>query len=163
MVQILVGVARFALSAWVGAAALFVIVGIKEVRTSEFDSFIRDVLVAARFPAYYVFGFASVGLAWLALSASLVFEGGNKRRRLICSGLVLLILVFMLADYLWIYRPLLEMITPPGQSRPAKFVDYHSFSKWFNFVSISLTAAVALFLCCSNSNPNPTKSGQFEK
>jgi len=161
MVQIFVGVARFALSAWVGAAALFVIVGIKEVRTPEFDSFIRDVLVAQRFPAYYVFGFASVGLAWLALSASLVFAGGNKRLRLICAGLVLLILGFMLADYFWIYRPLLDMITPPGQSRPARFVDYHNFSKWLNFISISLTAVAALLLCCSNSNP--TKSGQFER
>lgn len=57
MAKILTGAARFALSAWVGAAALFVVVGIKEVRGSEFDSVTRDLLVGLRFPSYYTFGF----------------------------------------------------------------------------------------------------------
>ena len=45
MYRLGIGVARFTLSAWVGAAALFVVTGIREVRSPLLDSYIRDVLV----------------------------------------------------------------------------------------------------------------------
>jgi hypothetical protein len=148
MAKVLIGTARFALSAWVGAAVLFVVVGIQEVRSSEFDSIHRDLLVGLRFPPYYAFGFALMSLAWLALTAGLFAPRQNRRRLLCFSALVLFVLALMAADYVWVYSPLVEMITPPGKSRPAEFVSYHNISKWLNFASISLTAAIAFALCC---------------
>lgn len=147
MANVCLGIAKFALAAWVGAAALFVVTGIREVRTSEFDSMTRDLLVGIRFPAYYVFGFSLVGLAWLAITLGLFSARQNRRWLVGFSVAVLFVLGLMLADYVWIYLPLVEMITPPGQSRPAEFVGYHEASKWLNFASVSLTAVIALILC----------------
>jgi len=55
--------ARFLLSAWFGAATLFVIIGVREVRFVGFDSAMRDQLVLLRFPAYYACGFTLLGCA----------------------------------------------------------------------------------------------------
>jgi hypothetical protein len=63
---------------------------------------------------------------------------------------VLVSLLVIAADYVWVYQPLVEMITPPGQSRPAEFMNYHSASKWMNLGSISLCALVAIVLCGQN-------------
>jgi hypothetical protein len=52
-------VARFAVCAWVGAAALFVVAGVREVTSQQLDSMSRDVLVPLRFGLYYAFGLLS--------------------------------------------------------------------------------------------------------
>ena len=130
--------ARFCLSAWIGAATLFVIVGVTEVTRGNFDSTTKDVLVAVRFPAFYACGatLVSLGLfgAWIAGNSEL-FPG--KRR---ISALVLLVLVLsiMAVDYFSIYLPLVQMVTPPGQPRAARFVAHHSASKWINLFGLIL-------------------------
>ena len=53
-------VARLASAAWVGAAMLFVITAVREVRHPGFDSSTKDTLALLRFPAYYAFGFVVV-------------------------------------------------------------------------------------------------------
>ncbi len=147
MQRVLRGLARFALSAWVGAAVLFVVSGISEVRSAELDSFTRDVLVTLRFPAFYVFGFSLVGLAGMSLFLSALLCVQKRRTRFLQAGVVLVILLLMAGDYHWIFHPLVEMITPPGQSRPSEFINYHKASKWINLCSIALCALMAGWLC----------------
>jgi hypothetical protein len=150
MFRISIGVARFALSAWVGAAALFVVTGVSEVRAPELDSYVRDILVGVRFPAYYVFGFTLVGLAALATFAAALSATVKPGRQWCLAAIVIFSLLVMAVDYVWVYQPLFEMITPPGQSRPAEFMNYHTASKWMNLGSICLCALAAITLCGQN-------------
>lgn len=60
---------RFCLCAWVGAATLFVITGIREVTSLKFEPVIKNHLAAIRFPAYYFIGFLLVGLSFLCAVA----------------------------------------------------------------------------------------------
>ena len=135
--------ARFCPSAWIGAASLFVIVGVAEVTRPGFDATTKDVLVAVRFPAYYVCGAVLVTLggvgAWLA-GNSAAFP---VRRRIGSLVLLAAALACMTIDYVWIYQPLLQMVTPPGQAKPASFIRYHEASKQINLTEllICLTAA----------------------
>ena len=52
----------------------------------------------------------------------------------------------MAADYIWIYQPLLDMVTPPGAVKPASFTAYHEASKYVNLLGLTLclVASVAL-------------------
>lgn len=147
MQRFLIGIARFALSAWVGAAVLFVVVGVQEVRSPHISSTTRDVLVALRFPAFYWCGFVLVGTTLLALFGS-AWTGQTRQRRdaYLASGLVVALLI-MVVDYFWVYLPLLDMVSPPGKPRPASFVDYHSMSKWLNFAALFVCSIVAWILC----------------
>lgn len=147
MYRLAIGVARFALSAWVGAAALFVVTGIREVRSPLLDSYVRDVLVGVRFPSYYLFGFTLIGLGAFAMLLAGFLAPSKRLRQFALASLAVLALGLMIGDYFAIYRPLLEMVTPPGESRPAEFLAYHSASKWVNLFSISLCAVVAIMLC----------------
>ncbi|HAH48918.1 MAG TPA: hypothetical protein DCM07_29575, partial [Planctomycetaceae bacterium] len=54
---------RFCLSAWVGAAVIFVINGVQDVTYQPFDSLIRDQLITLHFPVYYT-------IAWVLLTGS---------------------------------------------------------------------------------------------
>jgi hypothetical protein len=147
MFRLAIAVARFALSAWVGAAALFVVTGVREVRSPLLDSYTRDVLVGIRFPSYYLFGFSLVGLATLATLTGSWLTPANRGRQFALAFLTVSALALMMADYFAIYLPLVEMITPPGESRPAEFLAYHTASKWVNLVSVSLCALAALIVC----------------
>ena len=102
--------ARFCTSAWIGAAILYVIVGVTEVTRAGFDSATKDTLVAIRFPAYYVFGTVlnTTGLLGILFAGhSALFSSGIRTASaMLLSG----VLVMMLADYIWIYLPLLQMI-----------------------------------------------------
>ena len=61
-------VARLASAAWVGAAVLFVIIAVREVRHPGFDSAAKDTLALLRFPAYYASGFLVVSVALAAMN-----------------------------------------------------------------------------------------------
>ena len=54
------GLSRFCITAWTGAASLFVVATLLEVRSSELDSTTKSILATLRFPAYYLFAFALV-------------------------------------------------------------------------------------------------------
>jgi hypothetical protein len=156
MYRLAIGVARFALAAWVGAAALFVVTGIREVRSPLLDSYVRDVLVGVRFPSYYVFGFTLVGLSTVALIFAWILAPAKRSRQFVLAFLAALVLALMLGDYFAIYLPLIEMVTPPGASRPAEFLAYHTASKWMNLFSVSLCAGLAIVLCGQQSPNTPT-------
>ncbi|MCA9079640.1 MAG: hypothetical protein KDA58_03735 [Planctomycetaceae bacterium] len=151
--RLLIAWSRFALCAWVGAAALFVITGVKEVTSPAFESVVRDQLVLLRFPPYYVVGFALVGSALLAL---LLLSG--VRHGTACSAnsgcgctrvpvfVTLACLAVMIADYVWVYSPLEAMITPPGSPRTAQFVTLHKASMYINMVHVGLALWAAWWL-----------------
>jgi hypothetical protein len=163
MSGIAITLARFASAAWVGAAVLFVTIAVWEVRYPEFDSATKDTLALLRFPAYYVFGFVLVGTALLGavlafastrpLNASREDSGrsaenrGGKKRLGATAGLLAISLALMVADFFAVYRPMVEMITPPGRARPAEFRTYHRASVWLNTADVALCAVAAVLLC----------------
>ena len=130
--------ARSCISAWVGAAALFVVVGIIEVTRGGFDSATKDSLVVLRFPAFYVFGVALVSIGWIGTWLAGSSSDLSGKCRIGAITVLSLILALMIVDYFWIYLPLAQMVTPPGQSKPANFVQYHQASKWINLVGLKL-------------------------
>ena len=140
-------VCRFSISAWVGAAVLFVVVGIGEVHVRQFDSEIRDLLVAIRFPFYYAFGFVLLIVSLLSGLMSRNHTDLSSKRSGIFLGLVTVALLAMLADYVWVYLPLVEMITPAGEkARPAEFVTLHELTKWINLADVTLCLIAALVI-----------------
>ncbi len=148
--------ARLLLAAWVGAAILFVVTGVREVTTDEVhlnQSPVKDALVVVRFPAYYTFGFLAVTGGLLA---TMLAGGRNlpRRRQLTTIGLLVVALLVMGADYVWIYQPLAEMVMPPGNAKPASFVALHRSSKWINTVDVSLCLIAAVMLCWPGSAEN---------
>ena len=147
--------ARFCTSAWIGAASLFVVVGVIEVTRGGFDSTTKDALVAIRFPAFYAFGTilgisAWIG-AWFAGNTTSLTRG--RRRSVI--GLLTMVLVLMAVDYFWIYQPLLQMVTPPGQTKPSSFAGYHEASKWINLAGLMLCFFACLLINWPSSTSNP--------
>lgn len=140
-------IARFSLSAWVGAAALFVVNGISQVTHPAFDSVVRNHLVVLRFPAYYLFGFTLVSLGLLGILASGRELLRSRWIRIAAAALTATALAVMLIDYLAIYRPLEAMITPPDGARPAEFVSYHEASKLINLVHVGFVLVAALLIC----------------
>lgn len=146
---------RFCLSAWVGAAVIFVITGVQDVTYQPFDSLMRDQLISLHFPVYYT-------MAWILLGGTFLGCLGIRNKELISRGranlifcLVVIILGMSLVDYFWIYSPLETMITPPGNPRPANFRVYHQASKYVNSINIllSLVAAVLINLPVKRQRP----------
>lgn len=154
LLRLLICWSRFALSAWIGAAALFVVVGIREVTFPGFESPIRDQLVLLRFPAYYVCGAVLLGSTLLALmlssllkktgSCSLASPCGCTRLPII---LTLTALTLMAVDFVWIYSPLESLITPPGSPRTPQFITLHQASMYINLAHVGIAALAAFRLC----------------
>ncbi len=146
---------RFALSAWVGAAVLFVVNGVRLVTLDAFDSVDRDHIALVRFPPYYVTGAILMALALGGLLAARRLPTLSGRRWTSVFVLTLLASLVMLGDYLWVYTPLAEMITPPGAPRPISFRSLHLASELLNTIQVALclvAALVANWPCCSGPN-----------
>ena len=139
-------IARFCSSAWLGAATLFVIVGIREVTQSSFDAATKDTLVALRFPAYYLTGAILVAAAWLGTCLAAKHADLTQRRSFIALFALLGTLTVMALDYRFVYQPLLAMVTPPGVEKTSAFTQYHQASKYVNLLGLMLclVASVAL-------------------
>jgi hypothetical protein len=139
-------IARFALSAWIGAAVLFVVTGVQEVR-HDFDSTTRDALAALRFPMYYYFGFMLTGVALLStLGARFTSENG-RRRLSVAAGLVFVALGIMVADYIWVFQPLHEIVTAESSVKLAGFRALHEKSKYINMVDLTICLVAAIAIC----------------
>lgn len=138
--------ARFCISAWIGAASLFVVVGVAEITRGGFDSATKDSLVAIRFPAFYLCGATLVTLAWLGCWLAGHSTWFSRRRRMASLILLAIVLALMVADYVWIYLPLLQMVTPPGQAKPDSFRSYHEASKWINLAGLLIGLFVAILV-----------------
>ncbi|MBI1312325.1 hypothetical protein GC176_13630 [bacterium] len=137
---------RFCLCAWLGAAALFVVAGIREVTSPGIDQPTKNLLVTLRFPPYYLFGFSLVGIGTLS-SVLLRCSGWNpkcRRRLSVIAVFGILTLLIMAADYLWIYSPLESMMLRPDGTVPAEFHSYHVWSKNINAIAACTCLVAAL-------------------
>jgi len=139
-------IARFALSAWIGAAALFVCTSISEQISPTFDSDIKNTLAAIRFPWYYGFGFGLVGMGFVC---SVIGVGLKEQRArwLMIVVPILLALILMVVDYFVIYTPLHEIVSQTTHARDARFVELHRWSERINTIDIVLCLIAALTLC----------------
>lgn len=66
--------ARFLTSFWLGAAALFVAAGVREVTTPELSDAVKDLLVSRRFPVFTAFS----GSVWLVPSVVQAFCAASE-------------------------------------------------------------------------------------
>src|SRR5262245_19359235 len=82
-------IARFALSAGIGGAMLFVVKSVREATSPAFDSVIKNELAALRFPPYYLFGFVLVGLGLICGAAAVRRQEHRQRWRLLIGVLCL--------------------------------------------------------------------------
>ena len=140
-------ISRFCLTAWVGAAVLFVVTAVAETMSPEFTSETKSTLAILRFPFYYAAGF---GLVSAALISGLLFGshwsvGGF--RRWIYRFLLVLALGLMLVDYLAVYQPLERMLSASEEARPAEFETYHRASMYVNAGHVGLCVFASLLIC----------------
>lgn len=146
MQRICLTIARLALAAWIGAAALFVVTAIAEQRSTAFGSDVKNVLVALRFPSYYGFGFVLVGLG-LVGGAIGIDRPPNHRRWCVLVGCLVLALLLMIVDYFVVYSPLHAIVTDPSGVRDARFLQLHQWSEQINTVDVTLCAIAAIAVC----------------
>jgi hypothetical protein len=143
--QISLVLLRLLLAAWIGAAVLYVITSVAEQTSSNFDSLIRDQLATVRFPLYYCFGLgihtAGIVFAFVVWVKS---KPQNRRRFLVVFLLVLLSSVLITLDYFFVYLPLQDLITPPGQVRSQHFIQLHTWSRHANEVHLTVMLLAAI-------------------
>ncbi len=152
MQRLCLTIARFALSAWIGAAALFVVTSITEQRSTAFGSEVKNVLAALRFPAYYGFGFVLVGLGLVGGRMG-IDRRHNRRRWWVLVGCLVLALLLMSIDYFAIYSPLFAIVTDPSGVRDARFLQLHRWSEQINTVDVTLCAIAAIAACWPEKRP----------
>jgi hypothetical protein len=151
-------VARLASGAWVGAAVLFVITALREVRNPAFDSATKDTLALLRFPAYYAFGFIVVSAALGGTLIGLFGREKRQRRRILVAAWLLgLALLLMVADFVAIYLPIVGMLTPVGRPRSAEFAGYHRASIAINVCDVALCGIAAALLCWQSPQDEPLR------
>ena len=154
MQRVCLTIARFALSAWIGAAALFVVTSIAEQRSTAFGSDVKNVLAAVRFPAYYGFGFVLVGLGLVGGVVG-VDRLQNRRRWFALVGCLALALLLMLVDYVAVYSPLFAIVTDPSGVRDARFQQLHRWSEQINTVDVTLCLFAAIVACWPEKSFQP--------
>jgi hypothetical protein len=158
MSRLSLNIARCALAGWIAAAAMFVITSVREVTSPEFSSTVRSHLALVRFPVYYTFGFVLVPLAMVAVGIAWIRVGKAVSLRWV-MGLLLLALVLMIADFVGVYSPMVEMLTAEsaGLARPANFTTYHRASETMNSLGVLLCLA-ALIVLCKPTSDRPAES-----
>jgi len=148
MLNLLIALSRFLLSAWVGGAALFVVTSVAEQRSPDFGSVIRDQLATIRFPLYYVFALGTLVPATVLLGMAMVSRRARSSWLLLTTfGLSTLSCIVAVVDYLFVYQPLQELIIPAGKARDLRFVELHEQSRWINEVHVGLALLAALMIC----------------
>lgn len=130
------------------------ITSVAEQTHPHFDSAIRDQLAAIRFPFYYLFCWFCLGLQTSATAAIAYVSGQPKStRHLFAATLATLSLLIAIADYQLIYKPLLKLITPPGQVRTQEFERLHSASRYVNQLHVGLAAVAGILICLPATLP----------
>ncbi len=141
MLKLFLFIARFSITAWLGAAILFVVLTVMEILSGQFDSIVLDSLVLLRFPIYYAFTFT---LLAISLAAGIACWFGSKGK--ICKLFTVLVAVSLLiltGDYFWVYRPLEAMLTPLGVPRSPDFPFYHKLTEALNSVAMLINLIAA--------------------
>ena len=152
MQRICLAIARFTLSAWIGAAALFVVTAIAEQRSTAFGSDVKNVLAELRFPSYYGFGFVLVGLGLIS-GAMGVDRHQDRRQWCVLVGCLVLALLLMIVDYFAVYSPLHAIVTDPSGVRDARFLQLHRWSEQINTLDVTLCLIAAIAACWPPKQP----------
>lgn len=141
-------VLRFSLCAWVGAATLFVVTGVREVTMTDFDAATKNVLAVTRFPAYYAFGFTLVVVSAISAFSLILINKETRCRKIVVLSLSVFSLVVMYLDHLFIYQPLeIMMLEPEGRLDP-EFFTYHQWSKYINCISVGVCLIASFVSAC---------------
>lgn len=152
---------RLLLSAWVGAAVLFVVTSVAEQTASEFDSVTRDQLATIRFPLYYAFGLSIYLGSAVALTGGWLSAAGTAKRRILwLAALIAASAAVFAYDYFQVYSPLQQLIIPPGAARGQDFVRLHRASEYANTIHVFLmlaAAGLACWPCCPT--PSAPRTG----
>ncbi len=136
---------RLCISGWVGAAILFVILTVQEIRLGQFESILLDRLILIRFPIYYGFSFVMIGLASLAGGLYWVLKSPSHTVKIGISC-VLLTLLLLIGDYVFVYSELASMLQPPGTPRPHNFHRYHLLTERLNAIAVLMGIAGAVLV-----------------
>lgn len=158
--KICMTIARFCLTAWIGAASMFVTAITLAMTTKERslnDTTVKNALTAVSFPAYYLFGFVLVATTGIALLLGRFLERktefGQKTGRMsrlrfiVCCVCLFAGLSLMIYDYYAIFTPLLESMPSPEEAKTAAFTKYHIWSRYINTVDVGLLFVSAVLLC----------------
>jgi len=130
-------------AAWVGAAALFVLVTIGVARSSV-ESDVVMQLTPVRFSYFYPLEFGMLGTAVVLGWVGIGYGDLGRLRGFIGWGLLLLALATAIGDFLWIYRPLEEMMRT--RTLTENFRVMHEGSKHINSTIVTITAIAALLI-----------------
>jgi len=144
MLKLFLFIARFSITAWLGAAILFVVLTVMEILSGQFDSMVLDGLVLLRFPIYYAFTFTLLAISLTAGVACWLRSKGKIGK--LFTVLVAASLLLLIGDYLWVYLPLEAMLRPLGVARSQDFPFYHKLTEALNSVAmlLNLIAACAI-------------------
>ncbi len=141
MLKLFLFIARFSITAWLGAAVLFVVLTVMEILSGQFGSIVLDGLVLLRFPIYYAFSFTLLAISLAAGVACWLRSKGK-----ICKLFTVLVaasLLILIGDYLWVYLPLETMLTPLGVPRSQDFPFYHKLTEALNSAAMLINLIAA--------------------
>ena len=142
---------RFLVTFWCGAATLYVLTSVREVTSDQLSAEAKNVLPLLRFPLYYGFGFVCVTVSCLLVAIIPVTRLlGRMRRRLMLMALIA-VLVAMIGDFFFVYRPLHAMLSE-GADDAERFARYHDLSKWINAAEMLVCYSCAVVLCWSSNH-----------
>ena len=155
---LLLTIARLFLVAWIGGAALFVITSIAEQSSPEFDSMTKDRLATIRFPLYYLYGTICMGTAIAATGLAIATTPRGYRKKLTAAFLLCVISAAVAGyDYVAVYSPLQQAITPPGQVRGPDFIELHTRSRSINEIHLTLALLAAALVCLPGRSGNDVR------
>jgi hypothetical protein len=149
-------VARLCSAMWVGAGLLFVMTSVTEQMHASFDPATKDTLALIRFPWYYGTGATLIAAALITTRFATLPAGARLAVTLLLGG----VLVVMCCDFWFVYRPMRDLLVPPGSGRGGAFERLHTWSEISNAAGFALSAAAAVMLCASRETPHPTRAGE---
>ncbi|MSR58218.1 MAG: hypothetical protein EXS05_11145 [Planctomycetaceae bacterium] len=152
MSRLCLTLSRLCLTAWVGIGVFFVMA---LLRLRNPDLFSATALLnhpRVLFPLFYQFEFGLLGLA-LVVGAIARLQGAGRRTFQIGLWLAAAALMLATVDYLWVYRPLSEMIERPVL--PPEFTQLHHRSRWINTAGLLIATAAACLALWPEPPRNP--------
>lgn len=144
MLKLFLFLARISITAWLGAATLFVIVTVTEIRSGKLESLVLDTLILLRFPVYYLFTFSLLAVTLMAGIACWSVSRGRIGKSF--TVLIALSLLILIGDYFWVYLPLEGMLTPLGVPRPHYFPFYHKLTEALNSAAMLINLIAACLI-----------------
>lgn len=160
MRRFLILAARLAIGAWCGAAIMFVITTVQEVRSPQFDSVTKARLAVLRFPTYYKFAFACIPVATAAAAAAGMCRGPMRARLGLSAVLLIVASGLTVYDYVYVYQDL-EAITADFRSaRPPRFDTLHRQSRTINAINVGLCLLGSVLLCWPGGTATVPDSSQ---